>query len=249
LRQIEARAGITNECLYRRRRNYNRLLSVNRYLAGRSDGLAQRSAFAQLTIGSQIVTPTYSNLTKRVENLTTGGGQTTDNSASVGDTLRYTLSYTNSTGNALTNVQLLDVLPSYTSFINAANNGSYNTAQNQITWYIGAMSPGATASVSYQASVLGVPTSPYVINNTAAIRADNLSLMDSNQVNTTVTGVVKGARVAAVTGGDSFGPTALTSSIITLSALIIIYVAVEYQETLKRWKLKWKIAVIKIKEN
>ncbi len=213
------------------------------YISG--DNFAQRSAYAQVVISGQSQQVTASSLNKRVENLTNSNGTNTDNTANVGDTLRYTLSYANG-ATTLNNAQFLDTLPSYVTFVSADNGGYYNNSNNQITWNRGTLNPGNTAMVSYQVKVMTTPSGAYTIANTAAFRADNLSLIDSNETHTTVTtGTVKGAVIQAITGGDNFTRNLAVSITASLWFVFFLYLIVEYGDS---WRdLKFKFAIWKIR--
>ncbi len=239
--------------------NYSNANLIN-YAYTSADGIPQNSAFAQVILSQ--ITPTIvgSNLYKRVENLTSPNGTNTDNTASVGDTLRYTVSYTNNSGTTLTNAQVLDVLPSYTTYASVDGNGFYSSATNMITWNYASIPAGSTVTVSHQVKIQNVPSDNYLIANTAALKAANLSLINSNETRTTVNATivptpatpapaVKGVSIAAITGGDSLGGNAAKALIVTLITIAMVFFAVESQEQLKLWQLKWKIAMIKIKEN
>lgn len=212
-----------------------------------ADSLPQRSAFAQVVVGQAVTAP--SNVTKKVENLTSPNGTNTDNNAAVGDVLRYTLTYTNSSA-TLTNAQFIDILPSYVAFRSADNNGYYNSANNQITWNIGTLAANSSATVSYQVTVQNVPYNGFIVANTAAFKADNLALINSNEVRTTVSaGVVKGAAVRAVTGGDNFTRNLTISIMASLWFLFFLYLVTEHTNSLHDWRLKLAVWQIRRKEN
>jgi uncharacterized repeat protein (TIGR01451 family) len=57
---------------------------------------------------------------KTVANVTQGGTPSTQNTANPGDTLQYTLTYTNQTGIALQNFAMQDATPANTTFVSAS---------------------------------------------------------------------------------------------------------------------------------
>jgi len=229
-----------------------------------ADNVGQRSDFAQVIVGNviyQIPTPTPipvytvynpTNLTKYVDNLTSPNGTRSDNTARLGDILKYTLTYTNNTGAAVNNIQIFDVLPSYTVFISADNNGYYtDSSVNKVTWNIGTLNPGATATVSYQARVENVPENNFVITNSAAIQSANFGLINSNEVHTTVQlGVVKGAYIKAVTGSDDLPRNMAVSLMLSLWGIFLIYLYTEYALVIDWKNLKFRFIVwrIRVKE-
>lgn len=75
--------------------------------------------------------------------------------ANEGDTLTYTLSYTNTGEGNATNVRLSDPIPANTTYVvnSASANGSYDASANKLTWNIGNVAAGASGSVTFQVTV------------------------------------------------------------------------------------------------
>jgi len=114
---------------------------------------------------------------------------------------------------------------------------------------MGSLSPGASANVSYQVRVINVPTSNYVIANSAAIKADSFSFISSNEVRTTVIiPVVKGASVVAVTGSNDLPRNIAVSLMVALWGIFFIYLFVENSWMINLGNLKFKYAVWKIRK-
>lgn len=211
------------------------------YAYATADNFGQQQASAQVVVGGGQVLPYVSGLAKRVDNLTSPNGTDTNNSASIGDTLKYTLTYTNTSGVSLTNVVISDVLPSYTAFRNADNGGYYNSANNQVSWSIGSLVAGATAIVSYQTAVQTVPYAGFVIANTALLQADNIASVNSNEVRTVVG--VKGV-VRAVTGSNTMALNLAYSLGLSLMFLAALYLGLKHENNLRWLRLKlvtWRI--------
>lgn len=224
--------------------------TLTNYAYASADSVGQRSDTASV-YSNQGTVPVYTTFSKKVENLTSPNGSNTDDTASVGDTLRYTLTYTNNSGISLFNAQILDVLPSYTTYYSTDSNGYYNSTTNMITWNVGLVSPGSTVTVSHQVKVQNVPSTNYLIANTAAVKADNLSLINSNEVRTTVAAIVpavKGVSVAAVTGGDNVARSLAVSLMVSLWCIFFMYLIIENQEFWQKTKVKWAVFKIKMKE-
>lgn len=75
--------------------------------------------------------------------------------ANEGDTLTYTLSYTNTGEGNATNVRLSDPIPANATYVvnSASANGSYDASANKLTWNIGNVAAGASGSVTFQVTV------------------------------------------------------------------------------------------------
>jgi uncharacterized repeat protein (TIGR01451 family) len=210
------------------------------------DNVSQQSATAQVVVGGTVIQP--SGFTKAVSNITSPNGTNTDNTASAGHTLQYTLSYTNTTGNILNNVRMIDTLPSYTSFISASNSGIYTASNNQIVWNLGSLGVGSSVSVTYQARVQTPPTNNFVITNSALMTGDNMGQLVSNETHTTVIGVVLGATIQAVTGGDDLTRNLAISLMLSIFGIMILYFAKEYPIFWRKTKLNFVAAKIRLKE-
>ncbi len=215
------------------------------YAYATADNVPQQTAFAQVVIGQTGSQVGGATLTKKVTNLTAANGTDTDNSAAVGNTLQYTITLINNGSAVLNNVQIADVLPSYTSFQSADNGGSYNSSSNQVNWNNGNPASGTSISFTYRVTVNAVPFNGFVITNTAAARADNLSVINSNEVRTTIgktSGVVK-----AVTGSDNLTRNIAVAGIVSLWAIFILYLLMEYGYFWQNAKIRLVILKLKLK--
>lgn len=222
----------------------NQTLTNVAYVTG--DNVPQQSASAQVIIGQVTPYNPSATLTKKVANLTSPNGNDTDNTASVGNTLQYTITLTNNGPGVLNNIRLTDVLPPYTTFQAADSNGSYDSSSNQVTWYNGNLANGTSLSFTYRVTVQAVPYNGYVITNTASASADNLGAINSNEVRTTVGGIVKGA-IKVVTGGDSLPRNLALAGVISLWSIFIVYLLMEYGNFWRGARLKWAILKLKLK--
>ncbi|MDR3454540.1 MAG: hypothetical protein P4L96_17365 [Rhodoferax sp.] len=109
-------------------------------------------------------------LTKQVQNITTGGSYGTANNAAPGNTLQYQLSITNLGSGPLSTVVLNDSTPAFTTFLSAACPApatlpagltacSVSTqpavgGQGALQWtFTGTLAPGSQTSVTFQAQV------------------------------------------------------------------------------------------------
>ena len=128
-----------------------------------------------VTVNSDVVSNTIIN---NVANVTyTGGSQpsnnytviTSDNgggyltvskrsdktgqSVKAGDTVKFTVDVTNVGTTAMTGVQVNDVIPTGTEYIQGSASPSATFANNTLTWTLASIAPGQTATVSFDARV------------------------------------------------------------------------------------------------
>ena len=71
--------------------------------------------------------------------------------ASPGETLTYTIYYSNNTAGEVTNVKIEDPIPSGTTFISAANGGTSDGTK--VIWNLGTITAGANGSVTFQVMI------------------------------------------------------------------------------------------------
>jgi len=111
--------------------------------------------------------------------------------AAIGDTVTYTLQYTNTSSGPLTNVILTDELASdWLNYIpGSAGDGSYDAGTHTLTWMLDEIAPGATGQVSFQVTV---GSNAYVhsrVQNIATLACTERSaLYVSNSAGFSVTG-------------------------------------------------------------
>ncbi|MEK7748330.1 MAG: SpaA isopeptide-forming pilin-related protein, partial [Nitrospirota bacterium] len=131
--------------------------------------------------------PVTTNVTaKPILNITKAVDKTT---ALPGDTLVYTLNFSN-TGNAdASGVVISDKLPAKTTFVSATGGGIYtNSTINTVSWNIGAVAAGATSSVSFTVKLDAVfPNGTTPVTNSAVMASAELPTVPSNPVTTNVT--------------------------------------------------------------
>ncbi len=74
--------------------------------------------------------------------------------AASGDTLTYTLSYTNGS-QAVTNTRIEDPIPTGTTYVigSATNNGTYDQPNNKVIWNLGNLAAGASGNMTFQVRV------------------------------------------------------------------------------------------------
>lgn len=100
-----------------------------------------------------------------------------------GDTLVYTLEYSNIGPTPANNLVITDTIDPNLTFVSADNNGI--PAGNVITWTGSSLAPGQTGSVTFTATV-NAAADGTVISNSASIDSDETTPVSSNTVNTTL---------------------------------------------------------------
>ena len=132
-----------------------------------------------------VVNPLNISLTKTVDKA----------SAKPGDTLTYTLSYSNSGTGSATNVFLSDIVPTRTTFVSATGGGTLSGAV--VTWNIGTIAAGASGSRQFTVTINAGTAAGTVISNSGTISfQDDLGNTQSPKAsNTVTTTVAQGAGV------------------------------------------------------
>jgi uncharacterized repeat protein (TIGR01451 family) len=108
--------------------------------------------------------------------------------ARTGDTLVYTLSYTNtSSSTTLTNVMLREVVPiQYVSFRSTSDGGSYDGTSGTVTWALDTLAPRASGTATFTVAVNDFVENGTVVENIAYVASDQTVEASSNVVRTTV---------------------------------------------------------------
>lgn len=111
------------------------------------------------------------SLTKSVSNATPTSGST----------ISYTLTVSNASASpqTATGVVVTDLLPAGITYLSHSGTGTYNSTTGN--WTISSLAPGASASLTIQASVAATPGA--TITNTAEITASSVSDLDSTPNN------------------------------------------------------------------
>ena len=93
-------------------------------------------------------------------------------SAVPGDTVTYTITYSNDSPVSTTGVVITDVLPAGLNFVAAGSGGTYDPATRTITWNLGDLASGeGPYTVTYQV----------IVTQGAAVRTENTATIDSNE--------------------------------------------------------------------
>jgi len=112
-------------------------------------------------------------------------------SAAKGATITYTILRKNAGNKTATNVTLTDVLPAHLTYVtgSATAGGSYNAATSALTWSLGTLNAGATAQVTFQATINTDAATGMNIDNTAQIVCTEMPVaVASNTATVTVIG-------------------------------------------------------------
>jgi uncharacterized repeat protein (TIGR01451 family) len=111
--------------------------------------------------------------------------QVNKTTAAPGETLTYTISYTNTSGQTFTQLQLGDTLPAWTAFVDADNGGQL--VGGAVRWQLPSVPPGGSGMVSFRVGVNPVAPQATVITNLARLSGPELAqAITSNTVSTTV---------------------------------------------------------------
>ena len=101
-----------------------------------------------------------------------------------GDTVTYTLTLSNEGSAAASGVVLIDPMPAGTSFagniVASLGSGSFDAVANRVTFNVGTLAPGATATSSFDVTIGNLPAGPTTINNTATASAGNAASQTAN---------------------------------------------------------------------
>ena len=122
--------------------------------------------------------------------------------ATPGETLVYTLSYSNTGDADATLTEITDVVPAFTTFAVASGGGT--EAAGIVTWSLGTIAAGASGSVTLTVtldSVFPVGTTT-VTNSAVVVSPDNPPVPPTPDVPTDVTVLLTDGRM---TGGGTFG--------------------------------------------
>lgn len=130
---------------------------------------------ADLYITSRPVSYADLSLTKTVSNAAPNSGAT----------ISYILSANNAAAspNSASGVTVRDILPAGVTFVSASGTGTYNSGTG--IWTVGALAPGASASITITVTVSG--TSGAVVTNGAEVSASSVVDIDSTPGNNSTT--------------------------------------------------------------
>ena len=101
-----------------------------------------------------------------------------------GDPITYTMIVENTGVGDATNVVVSDQVPANTVYVSCSGGTSCGAAAGTVTWTIGTLAPGDTATVSFTVSTsttLPVSDTPYTISNTATVDLDRDADADRQQ--------------------------------------------------------------------
>ena len=103
-----------------------------------------------------------------------------------GDPITYTMVVENTGVGTATNVVVSDPVPANTVFASCSGGTSCSAAAGTVTWNVGTLVPGATATVSFTvntSTTLPISATPYTISNTAsAVSTETPTPSTSNTV-------------------------------------------------------------------
>jgi uncharacterized repeat protein (TIGR01451 family) len=261
---------------------YNSSSALTNYAYAKADNASQISDSAQVQINSNgnyypdnyNYSDGYSNnipqtgmaFTKTVQNITNPNGNGTSNYAYPGETLKYTLTYTNNGNFNFYNTRISDSLPANVTFLSSDSVGNYNSSTNTITWNIGSLyqNNSRRGSVSYLVRVASAPAQT-IVSNAATICADNIPNIQSNTVQTIIYSpgaapsqpnyqqptqvqpVNQPIPVRAVTGANSIFPAAASSVGLAALAVLVFYFLTQNSNWFAKKKLVGYSLVVRLK--
>ncbi len=163
------------------------------------------TASVKLTNGFAYETNTTHNPPEGKKVVDTSGNLITG-SVQVPDVLVYRIRYYNDT-DAVSTVTVQDIIPSGTSYVagSASHNGVYNADEQNITWIIENVQPGASGVVSFRVNV-NASAIEYIENDATIKIGDN----DPRQTNDTQVTVKSGDLILSKEVLDNGYPNALT---------------------------------------
>ena len=157
--------------------------TVNADATGTISNRGTITATGVTPIDSNIVTHTVVQLNPNLT-LAKSANPASGSNVNPGQTINYTLNYSNTGQGNATNVVVTDVLDSKITLVpsscTAANACSYNAANRTLTWNIGTVTAGTSGTRTFQATVNSDATG--TISNTARITATGVNPIDSNIV-------------------------------------------------------------------
>ena len=130
-----------------------------------ADGVASATATASVSVG----TAPLLELEK-----VAGGGPVL-----AGDSLEYSLSWSNGGSRAATGVVLTDTLPPGASFVSASDGGSYSPVTNTVSWNLGTVSAGASGSFTVALSTDPLAPEGAALVNRAALTSSELPVVEA----------------------------------------------------------------------
>ncbi|MDD5039944.1 MAG: SdrD B-like domain-containing protein [Patescibacteria group bacterium] len=86
-----------------------------------------------------------------------------------GDEMTYTLDWTITGNTPVFNAHVSDVLPANTTFVSAANGGTYDSATNTVTWDLGTVNPDDSGTVTFVVKTASPLDNATVIENTGEV--------------------------------------------------------------------------------
>lgn len=119
-------------------------------------------------------------LVKRVENITYPNGTNTNISANTGDFVRFTIEIINTGDYKLEDAVVRDRIPDYLEFANAEERNA-NNPQREVSWFIGALEPGARKFMTLDMIVTDNAMIGSTIVNRATFQSRRVNA-DSNDV-------------------------------------------------------------------
>lgn len=102
-----------------------------------------------------------------------------------GDTLVYSLFYTNTGNQALTNISINDVLPAGAAFLSSLPDGVYSSAEHAVSWTLDSLNLGASGEITLVTNIADTVDAYVTLENQVFIATDQ----GANDVSSAVTAI------------------------------------------------------------
>jgi len=126
-----------------------------------------------------------------------------------GNTIVYTITVSNTSSKDANNVYVRDYIPEYMRYVSVADNGSYNSTGNYVSWNAGTIKSGESVSVSFTARVLSTAINKEVRNY--ALYEDNWNPENADDPENRTNEVVHPVTTSGGGGGGGTTPTTPTT--------------------------------------
>jgi len=143
----------------------------------------QTTSYYNPPIIPPVTPPGYSNLSvkKEVDNVSFPNGTKNSVAAAAGNTVRYTITVTNTGTNNLDSVEIGDVLSGFVDYMSSSDGGYYDSSSRKVTWDISNLGKGEKRIVTVDVTARQLPDN-VVAENVATADVSGLKTRTSNEI-------------------------------------------------------------------